>query len=81
MVRDGETAIAIVTLTDPNAPGESTSQTTGDTAAGEGDAAQEGADHEGSGTSVTSLIGIAALAGVGVLVLLAVILTVGRKRD
>lgn len=89
VVRDSETAIAIVTLTDPNAPGEDASQTPGenasptageDTAAG-GDAAQDESHDDGSGSSVTSLIGIAALAGVGVLVLLTVILTVGRKRD
>ena len=81
VVRDGETAIAIVTLTDPNAPGENASPTAGEDTVAGGDAAQDESHDDGSGSSVTSLIGIAALAGVGVLVLLAVILTVGRKRD
>lgn len=81
VVRDGETAIAIVTLTDPNAPRENTSPTAGEDTAAGSDAAQDESPDNGSGSSVTSLIGVAALAGVGVLVLLAVILTVGRKRD
>lgn len=81
VIRDKETAIAVVTLTDPDAPsGATVGNNEEDPTAPNKDATPGKNKEKNGGSSVTSLIGIAALAGVGVLVLLAIILTVGRKR-
>ncbi|MGV0426620.1 hypothetical protein [Corynebacterium pyruviciproducens] len=74
VVRDGTEAISIVTLT---APASESGGEAGDTTTTGDEETASGEEHGGLGW----IIGIAAVALVGVLVLLAVLLTVGRRKN